>query len=46
MTPEINCEADVRHSKRNKEEFVTFAKENFRKLRKAGHWSKFLNLIL
>ena len=29
MTPEINCEADVRHSERNKEDFVTFAKENF-----------------
>ena len=29
MTPEINCEADVKHSKRNKEDFVTFTKENF-----------------
>ena len=29
MMPEINCEADVRQSKRNKEDFVTFAKENF-----------------
>ena len=29
MTTEINCEADVKHSKGNKEDIVTFTKENF-----------------
>ena len=29
MTPGINCEADVKHPKKDKKDFVTFRKENF-----------------
>ena len=29
MTPEINCEADVKHPEKNEKDFVTFMKENF-----------------
>ena len=30
MTSDINCEADVKHLKKDKKDFVTFTKENFR----------------